>query len=184
MIKIHIDYDGVLVDFESRACKLLGIDITNSDVRKFLKENSPNGLELMVGKKAFWKAIYSEGEAFWTGLELFPWSLDFYTRLKVLAQGELFILTSPPTDPCGASGKVKSITKFFKTRNYLIGAPKHAVASSSALLIDDTPKKINKFIEYGGHGYLFPHALRVLDGEISIDDIYNNIEILIEEMKL
>lgn len=176
MNRIFLDLDGVIVNFEKQVTKLFNIDIENKQVRTFLKESDPSrGIaDLVGGKSKFWSRVGREGEAFWSEMELLPWGMDLYNDMKKLCPN-VFFLTSPSHEPSSLAGKAKFIRTHFKTNNFLIGSPKFACGSKYSLLVDDTPKKINEFKEFGGNIYLFPNQYQITDGDISYETIINQI---------
>jgi 5'(3')-deoxyribonucleotidase len=163
---IYLDLDGVLVDFVSGALKTLGV--TNYKI-------PPNGYKIEswkgvgVSTKEFWKAIDATNEHFWADLEKYPWS-DKLVRLCE-SYGSVFILTSPSRNPYCLAGKMMWLKKHYPrlTRSVIMTPHKYLCAAPNRILIDDNDDKINKFIEYGGTGILFPqmwntaHALNGLD---------------------
>lgn len=182
MEKIFLDLDGVVADFNRAAALVFNIDVHNPSVREQLKQDANALYNLAGGKNNFWKYIYKQGESFWSEMELFPWGKDLYNDLQKMCPN-LFILTSPPHDPRGSSGKVKFIQRHFNTRRFLIGPPKYACAGPTNLLIDDTIKKISEFKEYGGRVYHFPNSYKIEDGEITYESIIEEVGTIYENIK-
>lgn len=122
---IALDLDGVCFDWDGHA-KALGLLAKNID---------------------------SFGYDFWSTIPLFPWAMELYESLKKIAP--VVILTSPSNNPKSCEGKHFTITKHFKTRDFLIGGCKWACAKPNSILIDDSLDKIERFAMAGGKTALF-----------------------------
>lgn len=165
MKRIAVDLDGVLCRFEEAACNLLGIDLEDSVIRNRLKTEK---IDQLVGKAAMWAAINREGYNFWANLRPYDWTRTFYTGLQQSVDGHVYICTAPPSDPQGSAGKVYWTRKHLKldSKNLVITPSKWLLASPEAFLIDDDERKVKSFREAGGHAFLFPNALRIMDGDV------------------
>ena len=97
--------------------------------------------------------------------------------------GWLETLTLPST-VC-AAGKLKCIKKHHGEdfKDILLGWPKWVCADANKILIDDDSKKGKKFEEYGGHWFEWPHPLKIIDGDLKIDDVLNDLRDFIKEVK-
>lgn len=175
-IKIFLDIDGVCVDWLDSASKLIDIDLRDKEVREKAKSGknifnvSPFSIE------ECWEKLSEEGNDFWENLEPFPWMQRLFDELNKRTDNFCF-LTSPSRDPYCASGKIKWMQKYFgeEFQDYLIGKHKQMCATPNSILIDDSEDKIKNFEEAGGHGFLWPHALRIEDGEIDIEDVFKDL---------
>ena len=181
--KVFLDMDGVISDWLGSACKLCDIDLLDEEIRKELKAND-GFLDDYVDEKTLWKNIEDAGVGFWENLELFPWSKKLYKRLEEEAD-EFAILSSPgkftEIASVACNGKVSWLDNHFGNKeNYIFAYKKFLCASDDAILVDDSPNKINPFIEAGGHGFLWPNPLDLCDGDADVDD---TIEELIEYIK-
>ena len=116
-----------------------------------------------------WKKIDEAGVEFWENLDLFPWTKRLISEVKKKTD-LLCFLTAPSNNPNSTIGKMSWIKKHFKDIDFLIGQKKYYCASNNALLIDDSEKKIKLFEDHGGHVFLFPNDLKLLEGEIDIDE--------------
>jgi len=154
-MKILLDMDGVLCNWVKPVCELLDVPYQETlDNWKVGTHNLAGNLEMDRAK--VWEVIDSAGEDFWANLELFPWTEDMWEHCESLA--DTYILTCPSLHPQSLSGKLRWMQKhrnrFF--RKYLVGPPKFLCAAEDTLLIDDKDENIEKFIERGGNGILFP----------------------------
>ena len=112
------------------------------------------------------------------------WAKRLYTDLNKRTKDFCF-LTSPSNNPVCASGKIKWLREHFGKdfRNFLIGANKYLCAGPNSLLIDDNEKKCKKFEEYSGNTFLWPNLLKLIDGDIDVDDTFEELFELIEKIK-
>ena len=117
-------------------------------------------------------------------MEKLPWADDLIDMLKKESK-DLFFLSSPSKSPICYSGKTKWILKNYPKmdRDVFLGCKKHFVANSNVLLIDDTEKKVKKFREYGGHAFLWPQSLSIIDGDLKIEDVFQDLRDYIKEIR-
>jgi 5'(3')-deoxyribonucleotidase len=176
--QIFVDLDGVVADWEKRAIEILGMDF-NSTIN-YLK--CGGDLEDICDIH-FWEILDKKSELFWNELNLFPWAYEMIEKLQEL--GQVSFLSSGgniyrrPVGVGNASfGKTLWISEKFREYNIPLILTKHKYfcAGSNSILIDDTPNKINEFVEYGGHGFLFPHPYKILDGDLKFDDVMTGLE--------
>ena len=176
--------DGVIANWIKRVTEVMEIDILDENIRKQLKKGGRadvTNIENFIEER-MWKKISEMGEEFWEKIEPFPWHKILYNKLKKM--GQVCFLSSPSEDASSVSGKFTWLKKYYKnTNNFIFSPEKHWCASPRSILIDDSPKKIEKFKEYGGHGYIFPNSIKIEDGEINIEDIYQEIEREIKKIK-
>jgi len=137
LTKIFLDMDGVITDFNKRINEILKSKYQTT------KEEYKN----------IWPIVEQEGESFWEDMEWTPWGRELYNFCTNLTP--TYLLTSPSNSPASASGKMKWVYRELKTRDFIIAPPKWVLATPYHLLIDDTPKKIDKFNQCGGHTILF-----------------------------
>lgn len=191
-IRIFIDIDGVLADWLGKACETCGIDDNDSKIRDVLKDGGmlQDLRDYIKDENEMWQKIEKEGSDWWRDLELLPWAKKLYNEMDKL--GEVALLTSNGkiteyVDSAGsaAKGKCEWVKKHFNTNSLIIAHDKHFCASSNTILIDDSPDKIEKFIEWGGHGFLWPNQYRLKDEdvEVDVDDIIKALCEMIEEIK-
>ena len=180
---ILLDLDGVLAHWEKAAVKACDLDYKDEKLRTSLK-NGKNLNKIVGGDSKMWPMINKKGEEWWENLERFTWADKLIDLVKKEAD-EFCILTSPNRNPICASGKIKWMQKHFdkKFKDFLIGNKKHLCATPNSLLIDDTEKKVNKFRECGGHAFLWPHPLKIIDGDLKIEDVLQDLKDCIEGIK-
>lgn len=156
-----LDLDGVVYDFMGQCCKAW--NTTEAEVKARMPHGEYDIEPYLTGlpkpgcTDAFWARIDPLGEAFWSDGDALPWAHELYDGL--LSRGEVVFLTSPSFDPASYSGKAKFVQKFTedkKSRNILVGKPKHLCAAPNHVLIDDYDKNIEKFKDNGGQAILFP----------------------------
>lgn len=138
---IFCDMDGVLFDWDGSAERLLGKSVRD------------------VSKNQVWKRIDQEGFKFWADLKPYPWAQDLVNLLKRL--DNFCVLSSPSHDPRSVSGKLRSLQKFFGSRNFrdfVFTPQKHLLSRPGNVLIDDREKHIDAFnnVRDPGIGILFP----------------------------
>ena len=173
---LFVDLDGVMSFWEKSAAKLLDIDYNDEGIREELK-NGKKMEDFVGGDEKMWPIIDKAGEDFWSNMEKFSWSDDLIEIVKNKSSDFCF-LTSPSKNPICASGKIKWMQKNYKdlSESFFIGKDKHLCASNNSVLIDDSDKKCKKFEEYGGHSFKWPHPLKIIDGDIKIEDIFNSLK--------
>ena len=170
-ITIFLDADGVLTNWNKQACKLFKIDSSKIDHYDF---------DSLVGRKVLFEKIDNEEIGFWSTLEIFDWAKKIIELCNKL--GNLSILTSPGEWVFAASGKMMHFKEHFPDTSFIITKDRHLCARKNALLIDDTEKNVNKFIEAGGHALLFPKQKDLENNKINIDDFLHEIEEKVNSM--
>lgn len=153
---LYVDMDDVMADFVGAACLAHGMTREKMETRRkpgcwdIKKALGANTL------KEFWEPINATGSEFWYNLEPLPWFGEL-VELLVWLQIEWYILSTPGNCPSSYVGKVMWIEKYFGEEfvNYILTPHKHLLAHN-AFLVDDRPDNINKFIEHGGRGMIFP----------------------------
>ena len=151
-MKLFLDLDGVIVDFIGGAIKQHGLDHSDMMARW---PKGEWGSEEQFGFKdpdEFWNPLTTE---FWANLEFTKEAPEI---LKVVQPYKPTLLTSPAFGGC--DGKQlwikKNLPKYFYSKQYLIGPAKSAVASSDAVLIDDSDANAEEFTKAGGWVILIP----------------------------
>lgn len=172
---IFLDMDGVIIDWNSSALNLLGLE---DDMK--IKKRMKNGENLEHIIPQIYDIILNQKEKFWENLKPFEWSEDLYNYLD--KKGDLYILTSSGNfQKRGAkflqyviSGKLKTLEKYFPNANPIFACSKYVCANENSILIDDTYSKIKDFKKYGGKGFLWPHEYVVR--EIGFEKVLKNLE--------
>lgn len=152
-MKILVDLDGVLGNFQDHALQEHVINPRTFDWSCGWDMWKGIGCTL----PEFWAKLEERGSEFWATVPLYRWSKPMWRALKDI--GDCYICTSPPICPSSAKGKMIWIQEFLGsryTRDFVITPQKHLLADSNTLLIDDRPKTVAKFQDYGGHALLFP----------------------------
>ncbi len=176
--QIFVDLDGVVANWEKRAIEVLGMDFEST--KNILKNGGD--LENLCDVHP-WEVLDKKHDEFWNELELFPWAYKMIEKLQTL--GEVSFLSSGGNiynRPVGVgnAGLGKTIWVADKFNDYkvplILTKHKYFCAGANSILIDDTPKKIDDFVEYGGHGFLFPHPYKILDGDFEFDDVMYGLE--------
>lgn len=156
--RIFVDMDGVIANWTDAAISTLGVKEDDPFVHNLLCTND-RALEVFLTDKHIWDTINARGPEWWEQLELFPWSKSLCHQLSEI--GDVCLLSKPYND-ISAHGKINWIKKNFGKIEHLIGPSKHFCATPTSILVDDYPKNINKFIDAGGKGVLFPNAYQLL----------------------
>ncbi len=144
-VKIYVDMDGVLADFDTHFFNLYGFQ--------------PQEFEKKYGEKAFWDKVYSYVD-FFAHMPPFHGHRYFYNELlritphviilsspsktnrDLCIKGKLFFLKYHMTNQLG-----ETPFAIFESRKYLYACP-------NSILIDDYSKKIDAWNEAGGIGIL------------------------------
>ena len=153
---ILLDMDGVLCDFVGSAARLFGKN-PSYVYANWKGDHDACPAEIGVSPEKLWEKIEAEGEAFWTGLEPYPWAKEMYEWL--VSKDDVVILTKPNYHPSCVAGKLAWLYSFTdnpRFGNYLIGPRKDACARPSSLLIDDNDANVESFVKAGGRALLFP----------------------------
>jgi 5'(3')-deoxyribonucleotidase len=182
-LRIGLDLDGVLAFWEKAAVETCGIDYNDEKIRNEIKNGKR--IETFVGgDPKMWGMIDAEGEAWWENLEKLPWADKLVDMLKKETK-DLFFLSSPSKSPICFSGKIKWVLKNYPkmNRDLFLGCKKHLFANPNILLVDDTEKKVKEFRKNGGHAFLWPCPLSLIDKDIDIDDVLQELKDYIKEIK-
>lgn len=132
---LFLDCDGVLADFDKRAKMLFGM--------------SPFEFEEKYGTGKFWQKIQQDKEFFFN-LEMMEDAHDLYEGVKHLNP---MILTGVPSHKEAISQKVRWIRKMMGRNIAIICCPskeKSFYCTSGDILVDDTLKHSQKWIDAGG----------------------------------
>jgi 5'(3')-deoxyribonucleotidase len=94
--------------------------------------------------------------SFWKGLEMYEYADHFISMLEEI--GDVHLATSTTKSTSCVAGKyswIKANLPRFR-KKFFIGASKHALAHSNAILIDDRDKNCEDFVVAGGRAILVP----------------------------
>jgi hypothetical protein len=169
---LHIDLDGVLCNFEKgivdkvkKVYKKFQDGTASNFEKKHIQKAIDKGLDFSlenVKNKTFRNlsfALILDDVDYWANLEWMPDGKELWNFVKNYSPK---ILTSPGTSGVNAAEKGKKIW----VKNNLHPAPaevlvehdKHIYAGKNNILIDDSEKKINPWINAGGEGILHKNS--------------------------
>jgi len=129
---IFVDFDGVLAQWEPSADKI-----------PFDRETQPN---------EFWGAMDHE---FYSNLEPYEGVLEFIKKVKKFGD-EVKFLTGAPMTPGAWSGKAEWLMKLYNDKWAMkdlfvcASLDKRLLSQPGRLLIDDTKRNCDMWVEYGG----------------------------------
>jgi 5'(3')-deoxyribonucleotidase len=155
-IRILVDMDEVLVDFVDAACRIHGRNV--GDVLLSWPKDTWNMAQALgLSQGDFWHPIYIAGEKFWEQLQPKPWIKNLLREVKSLTD-DWHIISSPTRHSECYSGKVKWLKEYFGSTfdQFALTPHKHIFAQENVVLIDDHDDNVEKFVEAGGMGILFP----------------------------
>ena len=182
MVKtVFLDLDGVITDFVGGVCKALG-------------KTNPYPEE--TRDYTFWHAwpdISTKdvdaicNQEFWHNLE---WTCDGRDTLRAvmdtLGLEKVYLITQPMPNLESASGKMMWINDNLPIYlGYTIitsrEVPKHLLARSDVLLIDDKDENVEEFIGAGGQGLLVPRPWNraYKKADISVKVVREHLEKLV-----
>jgi 5'(3')-deoxyribonucleotidase len=136
-MKIYIDLDQTLTDFDKQLSDLLGY------LPK--KELSPG----------IWNKINKAGKKFWSTMHWLEDSRKLWDNIK---KHDPTILSSPSEHPSSIEGKKEWLKRELPGIPYIISSKKEKHADSESILIDDRENNIKKWKEAGGIGILHKNA--------------------------
>lgn len=154
-MKILLDLDGVIGDFQSAACEAHGIPHDEMNV-------THGGL--WWDGDFFWPPIAAKGVGFWEDIKPYPWMTEVIEVVKRY-DSNFHIVTAGQPDRCPDSytGKVLWLAKHMgkEFSNFTITSHKYLLASPDVVLIDDSEKNCLSFMtppdgRPGGQAILFP----------------------------
>jgi len=172
MLKILLDMDGVLCNWEKRCCELFKVnwDVVRQEwipgdfyiekaLTKVLRDKKKIGEDEEITTDDIWKLVDAEKEKFWANLEEYPWSKLLYEECLSIAP--TYFVTTPSWHPTSLSGKLIWMQEFTGEkgfRNYMVGPKKYLCSRPGNILIDDNDKNIDEFeaVPGGGRGVVFP----------------------------
>lgn len=178
-LRILLDMDEVLCEFEKAACEAHGA--CHEKVRLLRKYNEWSlqgplsralGLDPMP-LSDFWRPIHSQGEKFWKDIKPKPWIYDLITLVSYFDE-EFLIVSAPSHCPTSRSGKFDWVKYHLGSnlaeRLVLLGR-KDLLANPYTVLIDDRDSNVRSFRRRGGLGVLFP-----AHGNYNWDHLHNPVQ--------
>jgi len=157
-MKIFLDIDGVVANFNGAAAKLYGKN--EDDLRAAQSPGDYNGIYSALGttEEEFWKKVDALGEEFWVTVERYPWADFLFDACS--ARCETVFLSAPSVDSSSFAGKVKWLQAWRGRgfRDFIFAPPRHKrhLAGPDSILIDDRDRNIEEWRSGGGIGILFP----------------------------
>lgn len=149
---VFVDLDGVLVDFVGSMARALGREWNPDECRG---EYDPGK---MFGCRTDLFSVF--GADFW---ETASWMRDgaaiWGTVLNAVDPDRILLCSSPTHETASPMGKLRWIERHVDLhwmRRYIFTPVKAALASPSAILIDDSDKQVNAFRKAGGTAILVP----------------------------
>ena len=159
-MRILLDLDGVLVDFVGGACRIHGRpDPFAEPLIPEVVGNFSMDKIWGMGLDTFWKPM--KMPSFWKGLEFMPDAKEILELCEqAVGMDNVCLLTSPSRGSGPVVGKINWIEKNMPeySRRYLIGPAKQFCAGPDSVLVDDSNRNIEDFVEAGGNVILVPRA--------------------------
>ena len=159
---VFLDMDGVLVNFLSGLHKALGVPYSyeNYSYEKG-KWNMLTDIKLHDGTPVTFEECNDCCTfEFWQHLE---WMRDGHEILRMITKKfdtkNIYLLTTPMPNPQSSTGKVLWLRynlPVYLKHAIITQAPKHLLARSDTLLIDDKDENVDGFCEAGGKALLVP----------------------------
>ncbi|QEN04795.1 hypothetical protein EW093_08795 [Thiospirochaeta perfilievii] len=166
---VYLDLDGVCSNFIKSCIVANNLDYYDTIYRweKDFKGVFSAFEVFGIDNSLFWKNIESQGEEFWSDMEVYSWFYELYNELSKV--GRVIFLTKPSNSPLSHSGKIKWLQKRFDKnfKDYIFTPHKELLANKNSYLVDDCPNNIKKFNDAGGNGILFP---QFWNSKIDIED--------------
>lgn len=151
---ILVDMDGVVTDFVSGVYRLFGKDLAANPVVTW---NFFEAWDLTA--MDFWGEIDRAGEAFWVGLQPYPWAQELFDFCR--SQAPVYFCSSAALSPFAWSGKIRWIRAWVNHHGYndiVLTTHKHLLARPTNFLIDDNDDNVTTFRKHGGPAALFPQG--------------------------
>jgi len=189
-IRAFIDLDGVLSDWLKGCCEVCEIDAESKEFRDATKAGIevPDIKSNNITQAEMWDKIVEIGSSWWEKLDRLPWADELLDMVG--KYGEVAFLSSPgslnkfPKSVAEAcKGKMEWIYKHFKDVPVILCQAKYLCASPNSILIDDSAKKVDEFIDYGGKAFLWPNQYKIMDGDVELDDVFEKLDSKIKNMK-
>lgn len=155
ILRILVDMDGVLADFERYAFSAHGVGpATMLKYREVGKWDI--GAAGTMSHDYFWVVINTLGESFWESIPPMSWINELISDVGQIAPW--WVVSAPSQCHTSHSGKVKWLKQHIGPRfdKFLLTRYKEILAQPGVVLIDDREENIDKFVKYGGHGIIFP----------------------------
>jgi hypothetical protein len=135
MYQLFLDCDGVLADFDKKAKEIFGMPSSE--------------FEEKYGAGKFWKTIHQSGEFFYE-LDEMEDARELYDAVKHL---DPIILTGVPSNEEAIGQKVRWVRRIFGRKQPVtccLSRQKYLYCTEGDILVDDTLKHSQKWIDAGG----------------------------------
>lgn len=136
-LKLYVDLDGVLTDFQQAWFNLDVSDINATDY------------EDKFGTCAFWKHINAASVEFWSEM---PWTEDGKQLWNYIKKFKPTVLTTPAKSKASKIGKEIWIKRELGNVPFIFEKNKYKYATLESVLIDDYDTKIIPWVENDGIG--------------------------------
>jgi len=165
-MKIYMDMDGVLTDFDKQLADLLDRPLD----RDWDFGNDPK----------IWAKIDEVGEDYWATMEWIP---DGHKLWDAVKKHDPTILSSPSNHVSSIEGKKIWLKNNLPGVPYIIEKKKEQHANKEAILIDDRKKNIDKWEQAGGIGILHKNAENTIEelGDIMSEKEKNATQSVVED---
>ena len=158
MIRLFVDMDGVLTDFDGKVSALSKEfpylkDLVDKDKKHILSKHE---------RELFWRAINSKGKKFWVDME---WMKDGKKLWRHVSKYDPIILTAVPDEAIHAEeGKLLWIKKEIGRVPMITcrREEKRFFASSSHILIDDDFRNVMEWKKNRGQAILHENASKTI----------------------
>jgi hypothetical protein len=153
---VLVDVHGVVAGFAEGAAELFGHEPDTSKYRYDFWRDWPEP----VSDKKFWKRIDKAGADFWAGLPCLSTGYRLIQELRD-AGVEWAFCTAAVTHPGSYEGTRRFCNDWFGDCRLIGTTEKYELAGPNRLLIDDHVENVERFIEAGGVGYVWPQPWNV-----------------------
>lgn len=155
-MRVLLDIDEVIADFVGGALKVHGW--TRAELEAVWEPGTWSIVEPMgLTKETFWAPILKAGPDFWEELDVLPWAAELIATV-VSKTKDWWLVTSPGRGGAAAHiGKEAWIKqRFGDFKRFVVTRHKELSAKPGVVLIDDNAATVQKFVDAGGHGIVFP----------------------------
>lgn len=177
-MKVALDLDGVLVNWEGGLCKLMNLDPFDPEVQKILSSKEYIEGHHFGTRENIDSIVNEAGYEFWMNLELLPWA---YRLFDICKGYDMFFLTSHSTFPVAGHAKIDYINKYFGDQRVVITKHKYLCANENTILIDDMYHNISDWVEHGGIPFLWKCQWELLSSPQKVNDELDRLEIFLAE---
>lgn len=180
-MKILLDMDGVLVNFEKGAALAHGREPFRLD--QWPTPGKPIQTAMGIKSEEFWKPLHAID--FWRNLEWMPDGRAILNLINSCFGPEnVCICSSPSWSPEAAAGKMywikEHLPEMFRHRRFMLSPAKHWSAAKNTVLIDDYTLNCNAFVEHGGHAVLVPRPWNANHNRLTLPCLVERFQNLLQ----